>query len=426
MLHSFLKRLAAGAVVLSLSGSVAFQVHAKDLSPLGEAPHWSALQRYQKTITRDTFVRLLAIYWPNDAAAGLIRIRRKSARILESKTSDDYFVLHFAGNESARRKVTPAWATLKTLSSAKAAEPLAGLHIALDPGHLGGAWAKMEERWFEVAGAAPVQEGDMTLRVAQLIAPRLQQLGAKVSFVRDKLEPVTPKRPDDFKSLARALLRKQGVTEPREKFDGPADPAKEQTIDWQSEKLFYRNSEIRERAKLVNERLHPDLVLCLHFNAEAWGDPARPVLVDKDHLHLLVNGCYLPDELEFDDERFEMMRRLLSRAYLEEAPLAERLAASFIRKTGLPAYEYTTPNAIPIGTSGYVYARNLEATRLYQCPTVYLEPYVMNGREAFARIQAGDYDGRREINGKQQPSIFREYAESVVEGLIDYYRSPRL
>ena len=63
------------------------------------------------------------------------------------------------------------------------------------------------------------------------------------------------------------------------------------------------------------------------------------------------------------------------------------------------------------------------ATRLYKCPTVYLEPYVMNSQEVFARIQAGDYDGTRNINGKEQPSIFREYTDSVVEGLLEYYKA---
>ena len=312
--------------------------------------------------------------------------------------------------------------TRATLPPRKPSGPLSDLRIALDPGHIGGTWAQMEERWFKVGDAPPVQEGDMTLRVAQMLAPRLQQLGAKVSLVRDKLEPMTSKRPDDFEELAKAILKKGGITQPREDFVGPADPEKEQTVHWNRDLLFYRNSEIRQRAEIVNEKLRPDLVICLHFNAEPWGDPANPTLVDKNHFHVLVNGCYLPPELEFDDERFEMLQRLLSRAYLEEITIAEKLAESLANKTHLPAYEYTKDNALKVGTSGYVYARNLLATRLYQCPTVYLEPYVMNSREVFARVQAGDYEGTRNIDGKEQPSIFREYADAVVEGLLEYYK----
>jgi hypothetical protein len=190
--------------------------------------------------------------------------------------------------------------------------------------------------------------------------------------------------------------------------------------------LFYRYSEIRRRAALVNFKLHPDLVLCLHFNAEGWGDPNNPELTDTNHLHLLVNGSYLAEELELDDERFEMIRRLLSRAYDQELPLADTIATAMARETGLPPYQYPTTNSTTkVGTSGYVYARNLLATRLYRCPVVYCEPYVMNSKDVFARIQAGDYEGMRAINGVERKSIFREYADSVVDGLIEYYSKAR-
>src|SRR2546429_8281720 len=284
----------------------------------------------------------------------------------------------------------------------------------------------MEKRWFQVDKSRPVQEGDLTLRVSRLLAPRLRELGAKVSLIRSGGEPVTAKRPDDFRELARKILIKNGVLLPREDVLDPNDPAKEQTIRWQSEILFYRYSEIRRRAALVNFKLHPDLVLCLHLNAEGWGDPNNPTLIDTNHLHLLVNGAYLQDELELDDERFEMIRRLLSRAYDEELPLADTIAGTMARQTGLPPYEYpTTNNATKVGTSGYVYARNLLATRLYRCPVVYCEPYVMNSKDVFARIQAGDYEGIRNVNGIKRKSIFREYANSVVDGLVEYYSRAR-
>jgi len=284
----------------------------------------------------------------------------------------------------------------------------------------------MEERWFQVGNTQPVQEGDLILKVARLLAPRLRELGAKVSFVRDRNEPITAKRPDDFRELARKILIKNGVPQPRIEGLDPNDPEKEQTIRWQSEILFYRYSEIRRRAALVNFKLHPDLVLCLHFNAEGWGDPNNPTLTDINHLHLLVNGSYLEQELEFDDERFEMIRRLLSRAYDEELPLADTVAGAMARETQLPPYQYPATNSTTkVGTSGYVYARNLLATRLYRCPVVYCEPYVMNSKDAFARIQAGDYEGTRNINGLERKSIFREYAESVADGLIEYYSKAR-
>src|SRR4030095_16736203 len=198
---------------------------------------------------------------------------------------------------------------------------------------------------FRVADREPVQEGDLTLRVTRLLAARLRDLGAKVWFVRSTDEPTTAKRPDDFRELARKILIRNGVPQPRVDVLDPTDPAKEQTIRWQSEILFYRYSEIRKRAARVNFKLHPDLVLCLHFNAEGWGDPSSPTLTDTNHLHLLVNGSDWEEELEFDDERFEMFRRLLSRACEEEWPLADTIALAMAHETGLPPYAYPTTNS---------------------------------------------------------------------------------
>jgi hypothetical protein len=395
-------------------------------NPLADSPNWKALAAFQQTITHDDFERLLRqVYCTHGISEDLIRIDSKAACILTDRNAQSWFTLRFATSDPGHRAVPRRWRPANSLPRRKKAGTLAGVKIALDPGHIGGAWAKMEERWFKSGEAVPVEEGEMTLLVAKIVAERLRALGARVSFVRDKAEPVTPYRPGDFKEAARAVLRANGTENPPEEFQGPDDPLREQSVRWQSEILFYRTSEIRERARLVNSKLRPDLVLCLHFNAEAWGDERNPTLTDKNHLHLLVNGSYLPPELEFDDVRFEMLHRLLSRAYDEEIKVADVAALAMAKKTGLPAYEYTTDNVTKVGTSGYVYARNLVATRLYRCPVVYFEPYVMNSNEVFARIQAGDYEGTRVINGVERQSIYREYADGVVDGLVEYYKGGR-
>jgi hypothetical protein len=425
------KKVQRQLAVLTLCLSIfPLALHAADnVSVLGSKPKWSVLGKYQETITHDEFTRLIQnVYWTHGFAPDLIEINEKTARVLINRETQKFFTLRFAENPATagRQPVPRLWRPAKSLPPVRPEKPLFGLKIALDPGHLGGKWAKMEERWFQVGNGAPVQEGDLALRVARLLAPRLRELGAKVFFVRNSNEPITSKRPDDFRQLASKILIKNGVPQPRADVLDPNDPAKEQTIRWQSEILFYRYSEIRRRAALVNFKLHPDLVLCLHFNAEGWGDPNNPSLTDANHLHLLVNGSYLAEELEFDDERFEMIRRLLSRAYDEELLLADTIALAMARDTGLPPYEYPTTNTTTkVGTGGYVYARNLLATRLYRCPVVYCEPYVMNSKDVFARIQTGDYEGVRNVNGVERRSIFHEYADSVVEGLVDYYSKTR-
>jgi len=148
---------------------------------LGAPPKWAVLEKYQETITRDDFARLIQdVYCTHGFAPDLIEINEETGRILMNRQSQKFFTLRFAKNDAARNPVPRLWRTVKSLPSAKLETPLSGLRIALDPGHLGGKWAKMEERWFQVGNSAPVEEGDLTLRVARLLAPRLRKLGAKV------------------------------------------------------------------------------------------------------------------------------------------------------------------------------------------------------------------------------------------------------
>lgn len=393
------------------------------LTPLSHAPNWSQLDRFQETITRDEFVDVLnTIYAPNGAGAQWIKIESKDAIIQEN--AKDQFILRFAATTSATKPVPRYWKRAENFS-ADNERPLSGVTIAIDPGHLGGDWAKMEERWFQIGSSMPVKEGDLTLRVAQILAPRLENLGAKVALVRSAPGPVTASRPDQLNAQAADSLRDRGVTRVLPSYAGPADPNRETSVQWEAERLFYRVDEIHQRADIVNEKIKPDLTICLHFNAEPWGDPTHPVLVQVNHLHLLINGAYSSSELGYDDERFAMLLKLLDRSYSEEIACSEAVATAMAGVTGLPAFRYFTPNAKGVGASGYVWARNLLANRLYQCPVVYIEPYVMNSEEVFARIQAGEYEGLRNFGGVMRPNIYNEYVEGIVEGLAAYFRAAR-
>jgi hypothetical protein len=270
----------------------------------------------------------------------------------------------------------------------------------------------MEARWFQIGDEnKPVMEGEMTLLTAQLLKPRLEALGASVQLVRSENAPVTTKSVADFEAYA-AEARPNST------------PAQIRAF---AERLFYRTSEIRARAKLVNEVLQPDLVLCLHFNAEGWGDPLDPQLSPRNHFHIILNGAYTLPEVQHDDERLEMLLKITQRIHPEEKALARDLVTAFQEVTALPPYEYEplSLRAIRIGDGSYIWARNLLANRLYECPVLFLEPYVMNSEEVHARVQAGDYEGIREVAGAQRPSLFREYADAVTLGLQRYYETRR-
>lgn len=384
----------------------------ESLSALGESPDWPQLNVYQNTITRKEFERLLTtVFVTGGAWRGFIDIQENGARIATGSGPDSTpFHLRFAPPD-LEEKAPRGWRSTAELPPARAGMPLDGLKIAIDPGHIGGAWAQLEERWLKVGDQPPVCEGDMTLHVAKLLKPKLEALGAAVSLVRDKPEPLTPLRPDSLVAEARSTASE----------DSP------QALQKLAERLFYRTAEIRARARHVNQTLKPDLVLCLHFNADPWGDPQNPELVERSHLHLLLNGAYTDEEVALADQRFALLQKLLSRTHAEEARIGASVANTFAEKSGLPPFLYPpgAKNALQVDGHPYLWARNLLANRLYDCPVIFMEPYVMNSTIDLPRIQAGDYEGLREIEGRMVPSIFREYADGLAEGLKRHYENHR-
>lgn len=379
------------------------------LSPLAPEPDWSKLNNFQETITKNDFVSLLdKVYAPNGAWKSFISIHNDGALITTGPGENPFF-LKFAASRDTAKPVVTYWRAKAQLPAEEPGEPLAGLRIALDPGHLGGPWAKMEERWFQIGNSKPVAEGDMTLIVAKLVAARLKALGAQVYLTRTNWGPITNLRPNRLLDDAEKSLAEKGK------------PTDEASVQKESERLFYRVAEIRRRAKLVNETIRPDLVVCLHFNAEEWGDPNNPKLTDINHLHFLIAGALSADELAYEDQRYDMLLKLLNRTFVEENAITNVMAKKLAEASGLPPYVYEGASAERVNSNPYVWARNLLANRLYDCPVIYAEPYVMNSNSAFNRIQMGDYQGTKRVGDAMRKSIFREYADAIADGVLAYY-----
>ena len=218
--------------------------------------------------------------------------------------------------------------------------------------------------------------------------------------------------PEDFREVAKQwadeiLGTEDNNSEERELF-----------IKDREELLFYRVDEIRARAKLINQSIKPDLVICIHLNAAPWADPEQKELVERNDHHMLVNGCYMGGELAYDDQRFEMIWRLLNRWSLTEQHLAESLSLSFSEITSMPTFFYKGPNALKVGRFlefGHAIFWRIEFTAAQWS---FLEPYVANSLAVYPKIQ--DW-----ISGQPQGSLVDEYADAVMLGLKNYLTSKK-
>jgi hypothetical protein len=393
---------------------------------MAEAPKWSSLTLLSKTMSKEEFVTALETFYSDGSAfPAPWDVEEKAVVIKTGDPAAPTVRIEFLQPKEKAADLPRFWRRVDELPPLKGRPPLSDLHIALDPGHIGGAYAKIEERFLSFAPGESIQEGDLSLLTAQLLKKKLETLGAVVTLVRENSEPVTSFRPADLRLIAQSVLKDAGVPMPVENYDPTSGDAKILTTQWQSEKLFYRVSEIRARAKKVNEKLKPDIVFCLHFNAESWGDATLPQFSPQNHMHVLINGCFSPLELTSQDVRYEMIGRVFSKAHTIELPLAEAVADSLASTTGLPPYVYTTTNAKRVGANSYVYARNLLANRLYECPVIYLEPFVMNHQETYQRLLLGHFQGRTLVGGKLRASAISDYVEGVVQGLLKYSQNKR-
>ncbi len=408
--------LLAALAVLALIGGGLWWNHRPpppgSLSALAPPPDWSRLDPYQGVLTRAEFDWLLStVFTTGEGWRESIRIDAAAA-IIATGEAPPHATYRLAFRSGGPSPTPPRyWHAAAELPPAPAGKPLAGARIAIDPGHIGGEWATIEERELVVGKNPPVREGELTLAVAKILKPQLEALGATVLLVRKTTAPLTRLRPTDLTAEAAATL--------------PANP--KTRVEKLAARLFYRTAEIHARADLVNTSLKPDLVLCLHFNADAWGAPDNPQMVNRSHLHLLVNGAYADAEVALADQRFALLHKLLQGTHEEEVFIASAVASSMAAATGLPPFTYAADSGTALATPGepYVWARNLLANRLYECPVVYTEPYVMNSRTDYARILAGDYDGLRSIDGTPRRSIFREYADSLTAGLARHFSQHR-
>jgi N-acetylmuramoyl-L-alanine amidase len=120
---------------------------------------------YQRTISRAEFDNLVAnVYCPSGALTNYLTFTTNSVtRVLHDREDESTTVHALRFSSSA--------------SSSNVHPSPSFKRIALDPGHIGGEWARMEERFFERGKDRPVQEAVLNLMVARLLKTRLEAMG---------------------------------------------------------------------------------------------------------------------------------------------------------------------------------------------------------------------------------------------------------
>ena len=357
--------------------------------------------------------RISTLYAIDGTLNPFMDVTHTSVKIYQDRAHSKFLVeIQFAPHV----KDTQVRAQALKIKNRSPAVPLQGLKILLDPGHIGGKFSVMEERILTV-GDHSIKEGDMNLKVASILKKQLEAQGARVYLTKDHLRPASDLRPKDFLSETRQKI----LSDPQYQ-DSPSE-LKTVLIQKEADRMFYRTAEIQARA-LRAQKINPDLTLCIHFNAT----PNQPgkTWTDRNEIVIFTHGSFEPGEILDETQKSYLFKRLFERVHEIELPLAEKIADAMAQNTKLAPVMYRpSTQYIKDGKNPYIYARNFLANRIYPGPVIYLEPYYQNNSIVFERALRGDYDGLKKIDGKEYPSIYREYSNSVAEGILNYIISIR-
>jgi N-acetylmuramoyl-L-alanine amidase len=412
------------AIILCL---VTVKLAASPFATLQYDFEWRLLDRYQASLTRKTFDRHLDIMSPDGSMKEYLEYDGdRSVTVFDGKVDDDpvpVWTLTFARDEEEIEQHQPLsfdqdWLDSLIGRDRESERPLTGLTICLDPGHIGGEWANIEERYFRIGRYPPVKEGDLTRLTMELLAPQLEAAGATVVWTGRDSDPLTPIRPDNLEYEALHFMHDQ-----RPDLFKTTGSRFLRALLWRQEFLFYRRAEIQARAEKIAE-LKPDFTICLHYNAAPWR--YRPQLFKVNKLVIFVQGSYMKEELEEENQRYFLMKNILSGDIDRELEIGKYIGEAMEKTFAMPAENYLSSGySHPVGDHPYLWSRNLIANRIFPGPVLFVEGPYMNDRDTFYRIQAGDYEGVKTIRGKEYRSLFREFADSVAEGIIAYGKATR-
>jgi N-acetylmuramoyl-L-alanine amidase len=343
----------------------------------------------------------------------------------------------------------------KFLPGADQEHPLAGLRIAIDPGHSAGSMneAMRENKYMLLLTPdrrrLKFYESQLNLLTAMILKDLLDKDGATVMLTRDTNRQTYPVSFDrwmrrDFNRAVREKLQDNSIkTEEANRLLYKAG-------DRARLKFFNSEYELPYRAKLINA-FHPHLTVLAHYDANE-GEPAyeskylrikeimgkqglcsermeeiREVVdsigeIKKDFCTVFVPGCFLRGELDAMESRIEFLRLIISPDLDNSVRYSKYVIDNFRRLLKVPAADKSFPGSFNVGfCRNGIYARNFRLTRLVRGTLCLGEPLQQNNMaEALqlADISDGKVPERVKIVARAYHDAIRKYVKNhMTEGL---------
>lgn len=279
--------------------------------------------------------------------------------------------------------------------------PLSQARIAIDPGHFGGLFARLEERYIEMESIY-FDEGTLAFLTALQLKKKLEEKGATVLLTRNE-------------------IGKGAYTE--DFFDWLKNHPEYWKKNVSLSTIFiryYNRLDLRARARLIND-FHPDLTLLIHYNAiDSELSNSLQTKVTKRNFNLVfIPGAFCSGELMNKEDRYHFLRLVCTQDIERSFTIAKKLIQQFTEQLQVPPLKALKNSGVGnslVSVDG-VFCRNLCLTRLIKGPLCYGETLVQNNlEEALALSKDGAF-----IEGIPCPERIICVAEAYFQAVSSFY-----
>lgn len=297
----------------------------------------------------------------------------------------------------------------KTAPKREKKHTLVGLKIAIDPGHLGGPYARLEERYIDIPPSLErteqiqFDEGTLSLLTAMYLKILLEKEGAIVMITREQVG--------------------EGVYS-QHFFDWLGKNPHLWTQEVSLNKIFrkyYNPLDLRARAKKINS-FAPDLTVVIHYNSHHVEEEysSNHCVTSRNYNLVFIPGAFGRGELTEYENRYEFMRLLASDDLENSLRLSQSILSQFHKHLKVPAVTRADGarylDTVCLQLDEGIFARNLALTRLVHSPVCYGETLVQNNIDECQNLSQADFV----IGGKKCSSRIKQVAEAYYEGIRNY------
>lgn len=288
--------------------------------------------------------------------------------------------------------------------------------IAIDPGHLGGDFAILEQRYVKMVNTRPAgskqpiffKEGTLALMTALLLKQWFEEEGAQVLLTKEK----------DGQAVYSRTFFEWLATEGYKHVPDHIKGIQLQPHFNQLFSNFYNRLDLHARAQKINA-FHPHLTLIIHYNSHGRRDPITQDNFPENYNYnmVFIGGSFCKGELATRDNRKEFLRLLLTNDLDQSLHLSRHIIHQFTKQLDVPHVQSQDPvpylTSVSMQLDDGIYARNLFLTRMVHGPLCYGESLCQDHHEECIRLNNKDFEVNDILGPKRVEQVAKAYYRAV-------------